>query len=301
MNGSVKRIALPKNTYGIPTPLRYPGGKSAMAGLLSNIIDDLSEEKAFNRSVTYVEPYAGGAGSAIALLLNNKIDRIVINDYDLAVYAFWHSVINQAQSFMNLINETIISIEEWRKQREIYIDKQKDDLLKLGFAFFYLNRTNRSGIVAGGGPIGGYSQEGTYRLDARYNKSALIRKIEKIATQKDRIILLNEDGRRTFSKYATQKNAFIYLDPPYVEKSSKLYFNSLDTNDHRSLALLANNRNKAKWLITYDNVATISNVYADRNQYTYQLRYSAHNKRDATELMICSDPIVSHIDKYRIN
>jgi DNA adenine methylase len=124
-----------------------------------------------------------------------------------------------------------------------------------------------------------------------------IEKIEKITKYKDRIVVLNEDGKRVFSRYAKQKNTFIYLDPPYIEKGNKLYFNALKKDDHNSLEMIVNEQCDAKWLMTYDQVEHISNIYADRKQYAYQLRYTAQEKRDATELMICSDSIASYINQ----
>lgn len=37
---------------------------------------------------TYVEPFAGGAGIAWKLLLENYMSEIIINDIDPSVYAF---------------------------------------------------------------------------------------------------------------------------------------------------------------------------------------------------------------------
>jgi DNA adenine methylase len=290
-------IKLPRNPYGVITPLRYPGGKSAMAGLLSELIQSID----FNRRITYIEPYAGGAGSAVLLLLNGIVDRIIINDFDVAVYAFWHSILYRTEEFIDLINAREITIDEWEKQREIYKAKNTEDLLSLGFSFFFLNRTNHSGIVSGGGPIGGYCQDGDYSIDARFNKTALVTKIKQIAERKERVRLLNRDGKSVFAEYADRKNTFFYMDPPYVKQGKNLYFNALVKRDHKNLAEVANNHKDAKWLITYDCETVISDMYPERDQYSYHLRYTAHKKREATELMICSDVIRQYIKRHCIN
>lgn len=63
---------------------------------------------------------------------------------------------------------------------------------ELGFAMFFLNRTNRSGILDAG-PIGGYDQSGTYKIDCRFNKEVLIKKISKIAECKNSVRIYNQD------------------------------------------------------------------------------------------------------------
>ena len=66
------------------SPLRYPGGKSQLYDYVKRIIDynDLLGE-------TYVEPFAGGAGLAMKLLLNNDVKRmIMISQYIRSGIAF---------------------------------------------------------------------------------------------------------------------------------------------------------------------------------------------------------------------
>ena len=155
------------------SPLRYPGGKSKLAPLINLIIKNTG-----NICNTYIEPFAGGAGVALTLLLRNKVKQIVINDYDKAIYSFWKSLKDETNELINLIKKTSLSIDEWKRQRNIYLNENKKHSLQLGFAAFYLNRTNRSGILTGG-VIGGHKQKGKYLIDARYNKNDLILRIEK--------------------------------------------------------------------------------------------------------------------------
>ena len=145
------------------SPLRYPGGKSALAGFFADIIKQLRL-----RSTTYVEPYAGGAGAGIVLLQRGLVRKVVINDIDPAVYCFWKSVTEQPDRFASQVVDATLDVDEWRRQQAIYRQADETDPLALGFAFFYLNRTNRSGIL-NAGPIGGVNQNGTYKIDARYN------------------------------------------------------------------------------------------------------------------------------------
>ena len=154
------------------SPLRYPGGKTKIAPLVSAIM-----EKAEIKNGIYIEPFAGGGGVALSLLLSNKVKHIVINDMDITIYAFWYSILNHTDEFIDLIKKTQVSIEEWHNQKEVFLNKDSSNLLELGFATFFLNRTNRSGILKAG-PIGGYNQTGNYLIDARFNKQNLIKRIE---------------------------------------------------------------------------------------------------------------------------
>lgn len=171
------------------SPLRYPGGKSKFYDYIREILkcNNLIGE-------TYIEPFAGGAGLALKLLFNNDVKRIVINDFDPAIYSFWYSILYETDAFCGLIDSTPITLDEWKNQRNIYMDNSDYTSLKLGFATFYLNRTNVSGVIKGG-VIGGQEQTGTYKMDARFNKENLIKKIMKISGYRDQIVLLKQDAK----------------------------------------------------------------------------------------------------------
>jgi len=144
------------------SPLRYPGGKTGLSTFLSKLIleNNICD-------YTYVEPYAGGAGAALKLLFENRVSSIIINDFDRAIYSFWKSAVFQSEKFIDKIESTEVTIEEWNNQKEIYLNKRSNQF-DLGFATFYLNRTNRSGIIEGG-PIGGIKQKGKWLINARWN------------------------------------------------------------------------------------------------------------------------------------
>ncbi|MDR0950839.1 MAG: DNA adenine methylase [Candidatus Ancillula sp.] len=287
---SLKILTLPKNPYGVTTPLRYPGGKSAISGFLGSIISQYNQNNNV-RIDTYVEPYAGGAGAAISLLLKGVVNNIVINDYDVAVYSFWESLVKRPHKFLNKLMNTDIDIFEWHKQRDIYKYHESDsaeDRLNLGFAFFFLNRTNRSGIVKAG-VIGGMDQSGNYKLNARFKPEKLAEKISKITEFRKNITVTKNDGARIFNDYESDKSAFIYLDPPYVAQGKNLYLNFFNEDDHRKIANVVSPSNKANWVMTYDNEPLITDLYRKNNKYLYNLHYSAQTNRTAQELLICSD------------
>ena len=115
------------------SPLRYPGGKTKFYTYVKELLEcnNLIGE-------TYMEPFAGGAGLALKLLLKNDVSRIVINDLDPAVYSFWHSILNETPEFCDRVFNTPLTQAEWKKQREIYLLQDITKPLDLGFATFFL-------------------------------------------------------------------------------------------------------------------------------------------------------------------
>lgn len=267
------------------SPLRYPGGKSKIAPLIRLII-----EKTGSSDITYIEPFAGGAGVALSLLIEGVVDQVVINDYDKAIYSFWRALKEAPQELIDLIEHTPLTIDEWKHQKDIYSTQNKRYSVELGFAAFYLNRTNRSGILSAG-PIGGYNQTGNYGMDARFNRDALIGRIQEIAKYKSQLVVYNKEIRSFISgvipKY--QANAFVYFDPPYFENGQRLYKNFFSPTDHTDIALSIINGVNCPWVITYDDVPELRGIYSNYVQRRYNLNYSAANKGKGSEIIIFKD------------
>ena len=194
------------------SPLRYPGGKSKLASLIFLLMQNSP-----NECRTYIEPFAGGAGVALALLLEGRVDRIVINDFDKAIYSFWQALKIDTSKLLRLIQNTPINVDEWQRQRRVYVQSNRKYSVELGFAAFYLNRTNRSGVLSGG-PIGGLDQSGNYLINARYNREALIERIERIAKQKNSIFIYNKEVRSFIARIIPRypNDTFVYFDPPLL-------------------------------------------------------------------------------------
>ena len=270
------------------SPLRYPGGKSKIAPLIRLII-----KKTGNSGITYIEPFAGGAGVALSLLIEGDVNKIVINDYDKAIYSFWRALKESPQELIDLIAHTPITIDEWRHQKDIYITQNKKYSIELGFAAFFLNRTNRSGILSAG-PIGGYSQMGNYGMGARFNRDALICRIQEIAKFKSQIMVYNKEIRSFINgvipKY--QDQAFVYFDPPYYENGQRLYKNFFSPTDHADIAKSIVSGVNCPWIITYDDVPELREIYSNYVQRKYTLNYSAANKGKGSEIIIFKSPIL---------
>lgn len=269
------------------SPLRYPGGKTQ----LSRFVMQLLELNKLD-DIVYVEPFAGGFGAGLELLFKNKVKSVIINDYDIAIYSIWYAILNETERFINDIINAKINIQEWEIQKNIYNKSLEEKIYSydLAFATYFLNRTNRSGIITGG-PIGGKNQNGKYKLDCRFNKSDLIRKIVRISDYKDKIQLYNMEANDFIDKIILSHNPnkiFTFFDPPYYEQGKNLYTNFFKHEDHLNLQEKINNLSNYYWILTYDNKDEILSIYEDYSKYLYSINYSASNVRKAKEILIPS-------------
>ena len=256
-------------------------------------------EKTGHKGGTYIEPFAGGAGIALDLLENDIVSQIVINDLDKGIYSFWRAILSETDRFVEAVHEVPLSVEEWKKQREILLRADNKYSFELGFSTFYLNRTNRSGII-NGGMIGGLEQNGVWKLDARFNKDNLINRILKIAKKKECIHLYNKDVASLIKNYLPkyEKDAFVYFDPPYFKKGKQLYLNFFNEQDHVRIEKMIRESVNCDWVITYDDVPEIANIYVNHELRRFDLNYSVAQKRKASEIIIFSNGDVIPDERY---
>jgi DNA adenine methylase len=267
------------------TPLRYPGGKQRLWPFIAEILT-----ANYLKVPEYAEPYAGGAGVAMELLLRNHVSRVHLNDSCAGVYAFWHTILNETERFCRRISRASLTIDEWRSQREVFRSRDGADPFDLGFAMFYLNRCNRSGIVTGG-VIGGLGQTGEWKIDARFPRNKLITRVEAIAARKNAIKVTNWDADRFLIDYVAMLPAesLVYCDPPYFRKAERLYPNHYLAQDHARIAKLIQGKVKLPWVVSYDFCEEIMAHYLGRKMFCYMLQYNAAKAYKGAELFIFSD------------
>lgn len=269
------------------TPLRYPGGKGKLAPFVKSLLkaNSLLDGE-------YIEPYAGGAAVALELLLHEYVSRIHINDVSLPIFSFWKAVLDHTEELNRRIVSTALTVKEWDRQKAVMKDACNHDLLDVGFATFFLNRTNRSGIL-NGGIIGGRDQSGPWKIDARYNAKELAHRISSIARMRSRISLTRKDAV-SFLSTGTKKwplKSLVYLDPPYFVKGRELYYDFYSTKDHAEVASLVCNSLRQPWIVSYDNVPDIRSLYAGERSMTYDIGYSARSAKKGSEVMFFADKL----------
>lgn len=270
------------------TPLRYPGGKGKLVPYVKKIFEQNSLVDGI-----YVEPYAGGAGVAMELLLHEYAKRVYINDISDGVAAFWRSVLDDTDALCAAISGAKLNMKEWHKQKAIQCKPKDHDDLTLGFSTFFLNRTNRSGIL-GGGVIGGKEQLGKWKLDARFNKPDLIQRIKTIARIRNRIEFSQLDAIAFIDAVAPRLpvQSLIYVDPPYYVKGSDLYLHHYQHDDHVAIARRVAKLKSKNWIVSYDNAEPIQRMYGKFRQIVYGLSYSVQDRYKGSEIMFFSDKLV---------
>lgn len=270
------------------SPLRYPGGKNKLSKFIAKIC--------VNNNINghYIEPYAGGSAVALHLLIEQKVDRITINDFDRSIYAFWHSVLKNTKKICDLIENTEINIENWQEAKKIQKNKSKANLLELGFSTFFLNRTNISGII-NAGVIGGIEQKGKYKINCRFNKEDLIKRIKLIAKYKNKIDLYNLDALKLVTKIQKESNnnkTIFYFDPPYYLKGSSLYMNHYKDDQHKEVSEAIKEISNINWIVSYDNTQEIEKIYkwaSKKLTKKYSFNHSAYRAREGKEILFFSD------------
>jgi len=277
------------------SPLRYPGGKGVLSEFLIDVID-LNNL----RGNAYFEAYAGGAGAALRLLMEGIVSEIYLNDADYRLYAFWTSVLDEPERFVKLIHEVPLTIKEWKRQRDICLHPEEHEQLDVGFAAFYMNRCNRSGILVDAGPIGGYEQQGKWRMNARFNRDTLAHRILNLVKFQEKIHVFNQDAIRFLKEQLPRgrdrKRIFVYLDPPYVNKGQRLYLNAYEKKDHTDLAKYLMSQKSLHWIMSYDDNSLVRNLYKDRLRALMKANYTLQEKRFTHEILIAPKHLITPLE-----
>lgn len=269
------------------TPLRYPGGKAKLAPFVKALINENSLEDG-----VYIEPFAGGAGIALQLLLQGYVSKIALNDLSWPIYSFWKAVLDKPKEFIFSIKNVSLSVEEWDRQKCVLKNQDSYSAFEVGFATFYLNRTNRSGVL-NGGIIGGRSQVGEWLIDARFNRDELAYRVERISRHRDEIDLFNLDSidflKHVRSVYP-RNNSLIYADPPYYVKGRQLYLDYYVDKDHARLAeFMTSSMARWMWMVSYDDVPEVHTLYQGRDLTSYAIPYSVRKSQMGSEVMFYSE------------
>jgi DNA adenine methylase len=264
-------------------PFRYPGGKAFLYKYLLRRLASLPAGQKF-----YAEPFCGGAGAAVILLKLDAVAEIHLNDADPKVFAAWQAILDQPDRFANEILRTPVDMKTWYACRDI-VEGSSDPNFELGFATFFLNRTSRSGIIVGAGPIGGYDQRGNWKIDARFNREALADRVRWLGSVRNRIKITREDAL-TFLSRSTGRldidRTLFFVDPPYVTAGGRLYLNAMNDAKHIALSDMLQGNALPNWALTYDDHPLIRQLYQNQSISDLAVTYSLQQKRKEREVLI---------------
>lgn len=267
------------------SPFRYPGGKA----FLTNFIRQHLPAARAAHLIHYAEPYCGGAGAAIQLLAEGSVGRLHLNDLDPCIYSAWRAMLSENDRFVRRIETTPVSVETWKQYRAVVTDHVEGYSFEAGFAAFFLNRTSMGGLIVGSGPIGGYGQAGTWKVDARFYRETTLGRIRWLGSQVKRIRLYNMQGAefvRRMSKRPYAARTLCFADPPYVDAGRRLYLDGMGEDGHDTLARCLRDQQVMPWLLTYDDHALVRELYRGLDINELNVRYSLRRVRQARELLV---------------
>jgi len=263
-----------------------------------------------NPITTYIEPFAGGAGAALGLLFNNYVEKIILNDADELIYKFWCTVLNKSDKLIKKIKKKEVNYKEWQYQRKLLNDhshRVKVSDLDIAFATFYINRCNRSGILRSEvGPIGGHGQKSKWKIDARYNKVGLIQRINRVSSYRESIEFYNLDAidfleKIILSQTIDREKTLVYLDPPYYNRGPELYRTFYSDEDHIRLQYFLKNKLDIRWILSYDDVPFIHDLYNGSNKNGLLMNHFANKAKVGKELIISSDNCILPNEQTIVN
>jgi DNA adenine methylase len=269
------------------SPLRYPGAKSGLAPLITELITRSSES--IGRPQLFVEPFAGGASTSLRLAAAGNVDRILLADSDLLVTRFWQVAAADTEWLIDRMWEEPVTLDRWDHWRS-WTPPRPDDR-EIAMKCLFLNRTTFSGILHGrAGPIGGRQQASKYSIGCRFNKAALEARLRFVGALYNSNRLVDvwcKDWQATLRDVVEwypqllPNRVIAYLDPPYWNKSSKLYRRSFDPAGgypsranshvengwvagmaHYALAEYLRRRAQLRWILSYDHYPELTSQSA---------------------------------------
>lgn len=266
------------------SPFRYPGGKGFLTGFLDSQLEQLDQG-----SRQYVEPFAGGAGAAFNLLSRERADHIHLNDLDIRVFSAWKAILQENDKFVAALQKCDVSLETWKWAKELVDRPTQNYSFDLGFATFFINRTSRAGIITGSGPIGGYKQSGEWKIDARFYRDTMVKRVKWIGENADKVSLYRlpaVDFLKECESKLDPVRTLYFIDPPYVKIGSRLYLDGMLDGGHEYLAQYINDNHLVHWIMTYDDHPLIRNLYEECKIRHLQVNYSLGRSRKENEVLI---------------
>lgn len=224
----------------INSPFRWAGGKFyARKLILKHVMPHVS----------YIEPFAGGASIFFA---KTKVRTNWLNDVDGELVNCLVHIRDHCERLIAFLDGIPATKELHSYYKNEFVPQ--NDLERAG-RYYYLNRTSYSGIMKRENCYWGYGDKYSMRPE---NWPRHLKKCSS-KLQNVRITLL--DFRQVIEQ--APDNSFLFIDPPYFNADQdKFYTCCFTRQDHYDLAeLLQEHTHRLKFLITYDNVDEVKELY----------------------------------------
>ena len=223
------------------SPIRYFGGKGLMVKKLLPYIPPHRQ---------YVEVFGGGA----SLLFAKEPAKVeTYNDIDQNVVNFFR-VLREPKKFVqfyHFVCLTPYSRVEWKNAKD-KLKEEKNDI-KRAYYFFVIQRQSFGGLGTGGW---GFNFKASRRGMARQTSAwlSIMEILPKIAERLMMVQIECSDFRNILTSH-DDKDAFFYLDPPYLPKTRRAagYANELTQEDHEDLVKVLSNIKGKVMLSGYPN------------------------------------------------
>jgi len=245
-----------------------------------------------SRPSLFAEPFCGGASVALRMLELKLVDHVVLADLDPLIANFWKTAAFDHEWLIRAMRKEPVTLKRWDYWRRSYPTSPRQRALKC----LFLNRTTFSGILHGNaGPIGGRAQTSEHKIDCRFNKDALEEQIQTVAAHgtEGRILAVwNTDWKTAIDKARDlagsldDTETIVYLDPPYIQKATKLYKLAFTDAAHDDLASYLAEATDLSWILSYDDVPAVTNNYLGRDgvhAFRPTHHYTARGSRTAQE------------------
>jgi DNA adenine methylase len=246
---------------------RYPGGKVRYTNF---ILPTLYRCSGFS---LYVEPFVGGGSVALAMAKRHASVKLLLNDLDTGMAAFWDLVANAPQAEFDSLLQRVLNTKPTVEMFHQIEATRPTDRLGRAFRALFLNRTSWGGL--GWRPLGGKDQKSKGKIDSRWNPQKRVAEMrEARSLLRGRTQVLNADFA-TVIPLAHEK-ALTFLDPPYYEAGNQLYNFTWTDDDHVRLRDAL--KGKGNWVMSYDDHAFIRNLYGVL-AYLMAVKYSVGKYR----------------------
>jgi DNA adenine methylase len=261
---------------------RYPGGKSRIAHQIVKEMGNIQE---------YREPFFGGGSIGLEVLESLPLGADVwVNDKYPPLASLWKMIIEDPYPLMDRISEYVPTVDDFFRIKQIFLGMP--EILseeERAMMCLVLHQISFSGLgVKAGGPIGGKTQKGTYKVDCRWSPRTLNAKILKAHRlfQRANVTCTAVDYVRLLEDATPQTT--VYLDPPYYVRGNDLYQEPFSVQDHEELAVILRGLD-CKWFISYDDCPEIRDLYSWAKIIEFKRQYAIKNaKREVVELLIKS-------------